>query len=125
MLNNTSMRRNRLAIATVMSCFLVCAAIAGCDDEDCCTGTMGPAPISLEGTHPCESLTCQTGEVCVAIRGGLDSGVVDPPTCELVPTTCTLTNCAAGECPACVDQICGSDQTVPTVTGRDVICGYP
>ena len=110
-----------------MSCFTVAAAIAlaACDDEDCCSGTMGPSAISLEGTHPCEAITCETGEVCVSFRGGIDSGVVEPPTCEEVPPLCTLTNCSTPDCPACVYDICGSDQSLPSVNGRDVLCGYP
>src|SRR5688572_9613520 len=107
MLEAHAMRENRARIATVVSCFLggvLIATASSCDDGDCCTGTTGPASPSLEGTDPCGVLTCQSGEVCVAIRGGIDSGVPDPAYCEAAPPLCVLTDCQ-GDCGPCVDQI--------------------
>lgn len=84
----------------------------------------GTPATSLDGTIPCGTATCTSGQICKTQASGIDAGAGNAPTCEIVPAGCAVHDCTGTSCGACVLEMCADPnlQDYVRVTGRDLAC---
>jgi hypothetical protein len=82
----------------------------------------GVDPTSLEGNFDCSGTTCTTGQICLNISAGIDSGsgAGGSHTCETPPSSCSIFDCTS-QCSDCIEDLCSPTQ-VYEVVGRNVNC---
>jgi len=76
---------------------VVVVALVGC----------GGGGTALDGTIPCGTTTCQSGQLCEAFPVVVpDAGVVTQSGCDTVPAGCEVVDCDGAACPHCIVDLC-------------------